>query len=284
MHGGINMKKKIILGIILASVIPIIVACLIINEILSFGTVESRSIILAAAFIAGDISFCIRYFSPIMKRGSVQRKYDEVYRDVISDAFTGEDRKKERADLIKAISLYNANKFNASISLLNSLLPKCTSDREKYAVLLFTALSLTDSSAYEAAIDIYLEILKFNTSSSTVYSNLGLLYTNLGDLKNALDAYKKAVECDPDNPYAYNNIATIFIRNAEYEKAIPFAIKAYEIKSNLTPATNSLAICYSVLGEKDLANKYFKISVSNGVNAEGLSRTIKNIAESEIDL
>jgi tetratricopeptide (TPR) repeat protein len=70
----------------------------------------------------------------------------------------------------------------------------------------------------------------------------------------------------------------------QYEKAIPFALKAHELKRNLTPATNSLAICYSVLGEKELANKYFKISVSNGVNAEGLSRTIKNIAESEIDL
>lgn len=278
------MKKKIVLGIILASVVPIIAACLIINEILSQGSVADSSILIAVALIAGDISFCIRYFSPILKRGSVQRKYDEVYRDIISEAFIKKDQEQDRAKLIKAISLYNANKFNSSISVLNSLLPKCTSDSEKYAVLLFTALSLTDSSAYEAAIDVYLEILKFNTSSSTVYSNLGLLYTNLGDLKNALDAYKKAVECDPDNPYAYNNIATVFIRNAEYEKAIPFALKAHELKRNLTPATNSLAICYSVLGEKELANKYFKISVSNGVNAEGLSRTIKNIAESEIDL
>ena len=278
------MKKKIVLGIILASVVPIIATCLIINEILSQGSVADRSILIAVALIAGDISFCIRYFSPILKHGSVQRKYDEVYRDIISEAFIKEDQKQDREKLIKAISLYNANKFNSSISVLNSLLPKCTSDSEKYAVLLFTALSLTDSSAYEAAIDVYLEILKFNTSSSTVYSNLGLLYTNLGDLKNALDAYKKAVECDPDNPYAYNNIATVFIRNAEYEKAIPFALKAHELKRNLTPATNSLAICYSVLGEKELANKYFKISVSNGVNAEGLSRTIKNIAESGIDL
>ena len=280
------MKTKIIIGVVIALILPIICIGMIISEVQSTGTLSSRGIIMSAVILLSEISFCIKYFGPIvkMKGRSAPKNYEEIYRDIISDAFVSDDQKKDRAQLIDAIRLYNQDKFNSSLLKLSALMPKCTNDKEKYAVMIFTALNFTDGGATDSAIDVYKNILEFRNDSSTVYSNLGILYNSKGDLKNALDSYKKAVECDPDNPYAYNNIASVFLRNAEYDKAIPFAIKALELKSNLTAASNSLAICYSVLGDKELADKYFKISVTNGVNAEKLSRTIKNIVENGPDL
>jgi tetratricopeptide (TPR) repeat protein len=147
---------------------------------------------------------------------------------------------------------------------------------------MFDALCYSDMGLNQKAIDSYKAILSFDPKSSTVWSNIGLLYVKEGKNTEAEEAYKKAIELNGENPYPYNNLGTLYLKELRYDEAIEAALAALERKNNMYQASNTLAIAYTLMGEFDLADKYFKISVANGVDAEGLRSTIDRYCE-ELD-
>ena len=268
-------NKRLIIGIILALIVPTAAAALLIFEFATKHNISSKSIISAIFLLVGDLVFCLRYFgNTYSSAGSIRKNVEIGYKDMLDGAFDTKEKAKYRKQLIGAMVDVNIKKYVNAIKKLEKLLPVCENNKEKYATLLFLALSHSNLNHQEEAIEIYNRILTFENTQSRVYSNLGMLYVDTGRLEEAMNAYKRAVECDPANPYAYNNIASLFIDQAEFEKAVPFAEKALELKSNLVAASNALAVCAAAMGDREMCNKYFRISVTHGVNPNVLKQTI----------
>lgn len=62
-----------------------------------------------------------------------------------------------------------------------------------------------------------------------VYIDLGLIYTQLRDFKNAEDCFYKALELKPESPTVYYNLGFLYEHKGEREKAREFKEKSEEL-------------------------------------------------------
>ena len=268
--------KRIKIACAVHGILILIAIGMLIAEWALTGTVCADSRKSGVAIILVNIAlsglWIYRFYTPSEK--TVQ-SYRKEYKDILEDAFSAKEEQGYKRKLYFAIYQYNQNRQQLAIRTLNALLPKCKNEKDRYAVLLFLALNFDELGDKATAIELYEQINRFDPNRSRVWSNLGLLYLGRGEFTNAVLAYQKSIQCDTSNPYAYNNLASALIKMGEFEKAIPYAKQALLLKSNLCAASNALAVCYSVLKNKDEANKYFKISLANGVDAAELRSAIR---------
>ena len=220
-----------------------------------------------AILIVSGISF---YRALTVKRKIAYKIYENDYKEYLSDAFVGVKNAVNRNELMKAIHFYNTDQYYPAIKILEKLSKNAKTNEDRFAAMMFLALTYTEMGGTVNAIALYNEIIKIYPRKSTVWSNLGLIYANIGNFKKAREAYNFALECNPENPYSYANIANLLIKEGKFAESIPYAKKALELKGNLYQASNALAIAYLAMGDIPNCDKYFRISVANGVDAKDL--------------
>ncbi len=91
-----------------------------------------------------------------------------------------------------------------------------------------------------------------------LYNNLGIIYFNMGDFKNAEENYKKAIYLNPNRPETYNNIGSLYIETGKYNDAIPYLLKCIEISPSFYIAYFNLGMAYYLKGDYKKAKEYFK--------------------------
>ena len=65
--------------------------------------------------------------------------------------------------------------------------------------LLSQAIEFYKNRDFEKAKNKYIELLKINPKSSTVYGNLGVVYKQLGDINTAIKYYIESIKLDQKN-------------------------------------------------------------------------------------
>jgi tetratricopeptide (TPR) repeat protein len=76
------------------------------------------------------------------------------------------------------------------------------------------------------------EALRLNPAAANVYSFRGLTYRESGDLAHARRALQRAIALDPQLPLPYYDLAVVFLREGNVERAVG----QFEAGMNLTPA------------------------------------------------
>ena len=204
--------------------------------------------------------------------------YESAFKKEIGSAFSRPEQKKSKKTLLKAIALYNDDKLTGAISRLTSLKKECSSKDDFKAVLLFLALSYSDVNINDA-ISTYEELLKYDPSHSTAWSNLGLLYKKQGKHNMSLECYQNAVTHDDSNAYAWNNLAQAYLSMSEWEKVIAPAERSLAIKSDMYQAETALTVAYYALNDKEKSKTYFNRAVMHGGNADAISSFLANMAK-----
>ncbi|HMU47791.1 MAG TPA: adenylate/guanylate cyclase domain-containing protein [Chitinophagaceae bacterium] len=122
------------------------------------------------------------------------------------------------------------------------------------------AVYLNKSATYQKALDYFLQSYKLSHAIKDQYligtsaANLGEIYYKMGDDSTALiylNESADAYEGTEDLPYALNYIGRIYTRKQEYEKAIKYHKRAFQIAKNLN---TSLDMTQSLVG---LAQGYY---------------------------
>ena len=202
--------------------------------------------------------------------------YRDFYKKIIGDAFRSDPRAMRL--LTNAITDYNYNKFEKAIKTLDVLLDRhCADSCDFSAVLMFKALCLSESGQKNAAAECYEQLLFHDYSNSTAWSNLGLIYADLGKIQQAEQAYVKAITYDPESPSAYTNFSVLLLHKGDAEKALEYSEKALELDPKLNQAASSAAIASQLLGDEEKLQKYKKLHVLNGGNARELEQTLAAI-------
>jgi tetratricopeptide (TPR) repeat protein len=129
---------------------------------------------------------------------------------------------------------------------------------------------------YQEAINEYEQIIARRLETCTIYNNLGLIYSKLGKKQRAMECYETALELSPEHEYTYNNIANLYFYEKDFESAITNALKALEINCKFRQAADLLAIIYTLLDDKENADKYFHIAISSGSNPNSLKYAIEH--------
>ena len=117
------------------------------------------------------------------------------------------------------------------------------------------------------AIDNFEKSLSFYEKKSDQFYNeikqtknsLGILYKNVGEFRRALEVLMESISIsekfDISNSIAYNNIATIYFSQENYEKALQYHQKAIEVESSSANSNRRVIIQYL----SNIASLYVKI-------------------------
>jgi len=91
-----------------------------------------------------------------------------------------------------------------------------------------------------------------------VWVNLGVAYSNKGDLDNARTAYEKALSLDDQNPTVYNNLAANYLQLSRktkdkilFARCIEYFKKAIELDPSYVSPYDGLGAAYSLTGNLD---------------------------------
>lgn len=200
--------------------------------------------------------------------------YKAAYGHLIGNAFS-EDPKLEK-QLYKALDDFNRRKYPACLKKLDALRTASSKSSDRFAVTVFTALCHSRMGRYQEAIKTYSNALLIR-EHSTVSSNMGNCYLELGKIEDALECFKRAIRADASNPNAHNNIAQLYIQTGNFEEALPYAQQAVALNGKMPQALNAMAICHAMLGNGAEYESYFRRAVACGSDGKTLRTYIENL-------
>lgn len=97
-----------------------------------------------------------------------------------------------------------------------------------------------------AAEKAYLKVLKLDHRNLTAYSRLGFIYTQMGNVADAIECFKIVIEQKP-SAAAYHNLAMAYFKEREFKKSAQNLEKAIELEPTQTRLIN-LARIYRITG------------------------------------
>jgi len=261
------------LRIILLVVLAVAVIGILVYSIISQGSTNWDTLLKAAVVLAGLAASIIKVITR-QKPSNSLNLYEKRYSDIIGTAFKNSD--SDRKCLLEVSRCYAEDNLKKGITKANELWKKCRTVEDQKAVGVFKALLLTDLGDEQGAMEVYEYLVNdLGIRNDTVYSNLGLLYSNAGDYESAVKFYVSATEINPENAFAWTNSAFTFIRLLEIDKAIECAEKAIKLDGRMYNAYEVLAAAYTYKSDNELADKYYRMAVANGANKTALKTFIK---------
>ncbi len=263
------MQKKII-RIILVLVMVVIVAFYI-YDIAVLNTAPTEHLFRTISIICLCVAGLIRSSAGQGRRSLAlcEQQYAEFV-----DVFT--DQPFWRKKLLCALRLFDEGNYRKALKYLSDLKDRCHTKQDAYTVWLFSALCFTEIGMPNQAARLYEQMIFSDAADSRVYSNLGNLQNQLGQVSEAIENLKIAIEYDVKNSFAYNNLASVYFDICDFENAILYANKSLELNAKTYQASSLLAIIYSILEDKENAEKYFHMAVSSGQEPQGLKKAIEH--------
>lgn len=276
-----KLKKGQIIGICAVVLLMLLVAALLCYDFFILKKVEKDHIVSAVLITASLIVTIIRLLSQGGRSGTgkANRKkiYREAYGEHIRDAFA--DNKKAEELMYDIFEDYNKGNYAKALDKLEKLSKEIKNANERYTVAFCRAISLDSLGLYEKAIEQY-ELALTVRVNGTVYSNMGICFSELGKMTDAIDAYTLALEIAPENPAPYANLASLYIREANYEKALNYAQKANALDSKYPTALGAQAICYAMLENDEKYREYYQRAAAVGYNVARLNQYIFSLKNS----
>jgi len=162
------------------------------------------------------------------------------------------------------ICQHGLNNFNGALQTLNKSI---LLDKNSESAWLFIGLSLAALREDCKAIDAYKNTIKINPSSNSAYSafvNLGHLFEQRGDYKQAIYNYKKAIKTKTNCIEACVNLSLTYNSSNRLEEALHYACKAITLEPGNKKAHESLLSAARSTGEasKIIFNCHYSIKVN----------------------
>ena len=118
-----------------------------------------------------------------------------------------------------------------------------------------------DANGVEEAIDCYIKVLELDPQHAAAHINLGTLYYNRQDYKNAELHYRKAVEVDPRYALGYFDLGNVLDETGHVEDAIRSYRSAISLAPTYADAHYNLALAYEKTKQSRRALTHWKAYV-----------------------
>jgi len=132
----------------------------------------------------------------------------------------------EKAFEIRSYSGFKRNWYAAGNWMLEIMPLEKTTDDLSVEDNVELGVLLERKGQWDASLKHYYDALRENSETPMALFNIGNVYLRMGDLDDAEIAYRKAIDLNKDFSDCYNNMACLFIRKKEFEKAHVFVDKA----------------------------------------------------------
>jgi tetratricopeptide (TPR) repeat protein len=141
-------------------------------------------------------------------------------------------------DLVQQmISIGGKSGFDAAIKFIDNYVNENPNNFEGYLV---RSEIFTETGNLQNALDDSEKAITINPTEAIDYNNRGCIYIKSGnDINKALDDFNKAIELNPSYNSAYTNRANVYLKKRELQKAISDCTKAIELSStDMEPYSN----------------------------------------------
>ena len=158
----------------------------------------------------------------------------------------------DKKTIEKIIILYNQKNYLEAINFSNKILKGYPNS---ILVNNISGVIHTELENYILAKKIFLKVVSLNPKYNDGYYNLANIYNKLGEEDKAIESYKKVIDLDQNYFKAYNNLGNIFRKKNLNKKALEYYILSIKINPNYIRAFYNLAgvLQHFILDEK---NKY----------------------------
>lgn len=170
--------------------------------------------------------------------------------------------KKLPTEYFNGLELYNEKKYHEAFEIFENLLTK-SKDPNVYRMTIYSSIQSKD---FIKAKEISEKFRNNHKLNSDDFSNIGLTYTNTGQLQESLELYKESLKLNPNNKFALNNIGHTLILLEQYEKSIPNFDKAIMIDKDFSYSYNNRGLAKIKI--KDFENGLEDIENSLKLNPE----------------
>lgn len=110
--------------------------------------------------------------------------------------------------------------------------------------------------------------IKMNPLSASAYYNRAFFYEERGELEKSLNDYTKADDLNFENKaMLYNNLAVLFRRKKQFDKALDYIEKAKEFNPDFPNIDGTRALIYADIGDDENFYKYLKVALEKGCQA-----------------
>ncbi len=189
-----------------------------------------------------------------------------VQNDIITVEWVPEQKDEHiEADLERSIRLLSDGKLEEARFILEDLAFQSPNDPN---VLYNLGMCYSDLGDLDVAIDTLNRCVKLVPLYSNAYVALGVAYVRKGDSRDAEIQFKKAIELDKNNSFAYRNLATIFGKTGDNVNALKYLKQAYDIDAYDPHTLYGLGLTYQNLGDQVNATVYYKKLVDLGTPQE----------------
>ena len=152
----------------------------------------------------------------------------------------------------RAILLFNKNNYLEALNFIEKILKEYPN-----SILINNIFGVIHSELknYILAKKIFKKVVNLSPKYNDGYYNLANIYNKLGEEDKAIDNYKKVIELDKNYFKAYNNLGNIYRKKNLNKKALEYYILTLKINPNYIRAFYNLAgvLQHFILDEK---NKY----------------------------
>ncbi len=251
--------------------IPILIFLLITSigtNLFAAGTVSPLMLVLATA---GMMAVLLLFRPKTVKAKPVSDVEDMVRGAFAKDAFCNDPKRNALFQAI--VKDYSGNMPKAAAGKIAKLRPLCETDPERYALARIAALVQISLNKYPEAARQYTTALVLHPTSELALE-LGSCQQRLGELKKARESYQYAMDLDETNLDAQCRLATAYVADRMYSKALEEALAVLEKAPQNSSALATSAICYGLLGDPLLYKRYTELAVENGYKKEKITDTV----------
>lgn len=144
--------------------------------------------------------------------------------------------KKSNEIIDNVANFINKLKFDELNNYALTLIDKYPKWDFSYSAL---AISLKEKGNYDSARKYFSKAVSINSSSNN-YNNLGCLYRDIGDFKEAEKIFLNIINSDINFYQAYNNLALLYFDNGDYKNSEFFFHNTLKIEKTFFPALMGL--------------------------------------------
>lgn len=133
-----------------------------------------------------------------------------------------------------------------------------------FVIFIYGIRTLIRNQDWKTPKEFWSKTLAISPNNIDARNNLGVIYFEEGNIKNAIEEYEKVIGVNPKYPGAYDNLAVAYMKMGDKEKAISLWEKALGIDPNYAQADFNLSMAYFNLREYSLAIKHCDEAIKLG--------------------
>jgi tetratricopeptide (TPR) repeat protein len=147
-----------------------------------------------------------------------------------------------------------------------------------------------DRSGFDEVLDLARKALTINPKAAEAYQIIGEVYLRQGLTQDALMVLKEAVKLDPENSETLNILGSAYIKLKQYDRALPLLLALLEIDPNNPGANFNLALVYAKMndGQKAMRHitkaEYLYAQDKDDKHWQGKARDIRRVIAKDFKL